>query len=458
MIFYNFIKLILRIAVNLFFEEVEIRNVNNIPKEGPILIAANHPSSIMDALVLGVKTPRKIHYIGHAGLFSNPISKIFLLAMGIIPVYRRFDDPDKMNKNEDMFRTAYAILEEGKCIGIFPEGTSQTDRKVLKLKTGTARIALGAEKLNKFNLGVIIIPLGLYFTARHRFRSNVLLNFGKPIKVSEFKEAYEADEYEGVHRLTDKISVELGKLTINIQKDELNDFVTDLEKIYRASLKDTLEEDDILISGDEVFKDMFLTKQLAEAVNYYMANDPEKAQVLLHDVKNYRIKIGRLDVHDSLLKTDISKANVTKRSWKIALWSIIGFPLWIAGVITNYPPYKFAEFVGKKIGYDQTKTSSALMIGGGFGFLAYYFIEAFIIWNIFTPIIGITFMVSLPFLGFGALAYRKKVKDRWRIWQFSLTLSTNRHIVKKLKLERNSIIRRLDEFKDDYLRVMGASE
>lgn len=458
MIFYNSVKLILRISINLFFDEVEIHNLKNVPEEGPILIAANHPSSIMDALVLGVKTPRKIHYIGHSGLFSNPISKKFLYAMGIIPVYRRFDNPDKMNKNDDMFRAAYTILEEGKCIGIFPEGTSQTDRKVLKLKTGTARIALGAERQNDFKLGVTIIPLGLYFTARHRFRSNVLLNFGKPIIVSEFKETYLTDEYEGVHRLTDKISIELGKLTLNIQKDEFNDFVTDLEKIYRAPLKDKLEKDEILISDDEVFKEMFLTKHLAEAVSYYMENDPEKATALLHDVKYYRMKIDRLNLHDSLLQTDITESKVTKRSWKMVMWSIIGLPLWIAGVITNYPPYRFAEFVGKKIGYDQTKTSSALMIGGGIGFLAYYFLETLLIWNLFDPMIGVAFMTSLPFLGFGALAYRKKVKYRWRVWQFSLTLLTNRHIVKKLKLERNSIIRRLDEFKDDYLKVMGASE
>ena len=458
MIFYNFVKLLIRVAVNLFFDEIEDHNVSNVPKEGPILIAANHPSSIMDALVLGIKTPRKIHYIGHSGLFSNPISKKFLYAMGIIPVYRRLDSPDDRDKNVDMFRAAYTILEASKCIGIFPEGTSQTDRKVLKLKTGAARIALGAEKQNNFKLGVKIIPLGLYFTARHRFRSNVLLNFGRSINVSEFKEAYETDEYEGVHRLTDKISVELGKLTLNIQKDELSDFVADLEKIYRAPLKDTLEEDEILISDDEVFKDMFLTKHLAEAVSYYMENDPEKATALLTDVKDYRMKIDRLNLYDSLLQTDIRKSKITKRSWKIAMWSIIGFPLWLAGTITNYLPYKFAELVGNKVGYDQTKTSTALMIGGGLGFLLYYFLETFIVWNIFNSTIGLLFMVSLPFLGFGALAYRKKVKYRWRMWLFSLTLFTNRHMVSKLKLERSSIIKRLDEFKDDYLMVMGASE
>jgi len=218
MIFYNLIKLLIKLAIEVFFDEVESNRDEFIPTEGPLIIAANHPSSIMDALVVGVKTPRDIYYIGHSGLFSNAFISKFLFAMGIIPVYRPEDNPEKNENNEDMFQAAYKILEEGKCIGIFPEGTSQTDRKVLKLKTGTARIALGAEKQNDFNLGVSIVPLGLYFTARHRFRSKVLLNFGRPIPISEFKKIYEKDEYEGVNRLTDRISDELVKLTVNVKK------------------------------------------------------------------------------------------------------------------------------------------------------------------------------------------------------------------------------------------------
>ncbi|MCH7494689.1 MAG: 1-acyl-sn-glycerol-3-phosphate acyltransferase [Candidatus Marinimicrobia bacterium] len=455
MIFYNFIKLLLRLAVDLFFDEVEVRHAEHVPKQGPLIIAANHPSSIMDAMILGVKTPRKIHYIGHAGLFSNFVKRKFLYAMGIIPVYRKEENPEQMDKNVDMFRAAYKILEDGKCIGIFPEGTSQTGRKVHKLKTGMARIALGAEKQNDFALGLSIVPLGLYFTARHRFRSNVLLNFGKPITVSDYRDDYENDEYEGVHTLTERISDELGKLTLNIKKDGLNDFVTDLEKIYRAGLKSDLEEEEILISDDEVFKDMFLSQQLADAVEYYMETKPDEVIALMKEVKNYRLKLDRLQLHDSMLQSDTKSAKVRKRSWKVAFWGVIGFPVWVAGVITNYIPYKFAEQLGKKIGYDKTKTSSVLMIGGGLGFIIYYAIETYVIWTNFGLIPGLLFLVSVPFLGFGALAYRRKLKQRWRMWSFSITLLTNRHIIKKLQLERRSLLRRLDEFKEDYLKVIN---
>ena len=457
MIFYNLIKLLIKFAIEVFFDEIESHLDEFIPTEGPLIIAANHPSSIMDALVLGVKTPREIHYIGHSGLFSNAFISKFLLAMGIIPVYRREDNQEKNVNNEDMFQAAYKILKEGKCIGIFPEGTSQTDRKVLKLKTGTARIALGAEKQNDFNLGLSIIPLGLYFTARHRFRSKVLLNFGKPIPISEFKEIYEKDEYEGVHRLTDRISDELVKLTVNVKKSELDDFVVDLEKIYKANLKVDLEEDEILQSKSEIFKDMFLTQQLADAVTYYMEQSPDDVNALMNDVKNYRLKIDRLQLHDSQLRHDIKKATVSKRSWKVIFWSIVGFPIWIVGVLTNYIPYKLAEYIGNKVGYDQTKTSSVLMVGGGIGFLLYYSLETFLVYAYSTSLIAFSFLVSLPFIGFASLAYLKKLRYYWRIWNFSLTLLTNKRIIKKLQLERRSIIRRLDQFKEDYIKVIEQS-
>ena len=457
MIFYNLIKLIVKFAIEIFFDEVEIHCEEYIPKEGPLIIAANHPSSIMDALVVGVKTPRKIHYIGHSGLFSSTVKSKFLYAMGIIPVYRREDNTENVEDNTNMFRAAYKILEGGKCIGIFPEGTSQTDRKVLNLKTGTARIALGAEKQNDFNLGLSIVPLGLYFTARHRFRSKVLLNFGKPIHISDFKEIYEEDEFEGVHKLTERISDELVKLTVNVKKSELDGFVIDLEKIYKANLKDDLDEGELLRSKSDVFKDLYLTQQLADAVTYYMEKSPDDVNALIQDVKNYRLKLDRLQLRDSQLQNDIKKSNVSRRSWKIMLWSIAGFPFWVAGVLTNYIPYKFAGYFGRKVGYEETKTSSALMIGGGFGFLLFYSLETFLVYLYFTPFIAFSFLLMLPVIGFVSLAYVKKLRHRWRMWNFALTILTNKHTVKRLQLERRSIIKRLDQFKEDYLKVIAQS-
>ena len=95
------------------------------------------------------------------------------------------------------------------------------------------------------------------------------------------------------------------------------------------------------------------------------------------------------------------------------------------------------------------------MIGGGIGFLFYYSLETLLVYTYFTPFIALSFLLALPFIGFAALAYMKKLRYRWRMWNLSLTLLTNKNIVKKLQLERRSIIRRLDLFKEDYLKVIN---
>ena len=200
---------------------------------------------------------------------------------------------------------------------------------------------------------------------------------------------------------------------------------------------------------------MYITQQLADAVTYYMEKSPDDVNALMKDVKDYRLKLDRLQLHDSHLQYDIKKTNVSRRSWKIIFWSIVGFPIWVAGVLTNYIPYKFAEYIGKRVGYDETKTSSALMIGGGIGFLLYYSLETFLIYAYFTPFIAFSFLLTLPFIGFASLAYVKKLRHRWRMWNYSIKLLTNKHIVKRLQLERRSIIRRLDQFKEDYLKVIA---
>ena len=110
MIFYNLIKLLVKFAIEIFFDEVEVHREEYLPEEGPLIIAANHPSSIMDALVVGVKTQRKIHYIGHSGLFSNTVKSKFLFAMGIIPVYRREDNPEIIENNINMLPSLRLFL------------------------------------------------------------------------------------------------------------------------------------------------------------------------------------------------------------------------------------------------------------------------------------------------------------------------------------------------------------
>ena len=158
---YAGVRALLRVAVELYFVEIEATGEEHVPAEGPLIFAANHPNSIMDTFILGTRTQRQVRYMARSGLFRNPLVAALFHAGGVIPIYRREEGSQaSVGGNEASFQAAYEVLAGGGCIGIFPEGRNSLERTVRPIKTGTARIALGAEARCGYRLGVKIVPWG----------------------------------------------------------------------------------------------------------------------------------------------------------------------------------------------------------------------------------------------------------------------------------------------------------
>ena len=109
-----------------------------------------------------------------------PVIGAIARAFEAIPVHRRQDAGSDLAKNAQTFETARAVLVRGGTIAIFPEGTSHSDPKLRPLKTGTARIALGAAAALPQGLALEVVPAGLYYRTKQTFRSVALLHFGDP--------------------------------------------------------------------------------------------------------------------------------------------------------------------------------------------------------------------------------------------------------------------------------------
>jgi len=180
--FYAVVRVIARFWIWFFFERVEVRHPERVPSMGPVLLCINHPNNLIDSLLVGSVLPRKVHYLATAALFRNPLIARFLVALGAIPVYRKADDPDKMDRNMEMFAACDEAFGRGRLIAIYPEGATRAEAHVQRIKTGAARIALGYEAHAPERLTVVAV--GLSFEARKRFRGRVLVSFGEPVAVS----------------------------------------------------------------------------------------------------------------------------------------------------------------------------------------------------------------------------------------------------------------------------------
>ncbi|MYI46739.1 MAG: hypothetical protein F4123_10255, partial [Gemmatimonadetes bacterium] len=106
---------------------------------GPLLVAANHPNSLLDPVLIFRCSERMPRPLGRAPLFERLLLGPVLRLLGGIPVYRRQDDATAMHRNEDMFRDAVAVLHGGGAIQIYPEGKSHSGAHLAEFRTGAAR-------------------------------------------------------------------------------------------------------------------------------------------------------------------------------------------------------------------------------------------------------------------------------------------------------------------------------
>lgn len=207
------------------------RGGGTVPPNGPVLLVANHPNSLLDPAMVALAARRRVRFLAKAPLFTDPLVGFLVRGAGSIPVYRKADDPSQVSRNEEMFRAVHDALAEGSAVGIFPEGMSHSEPSLAPIKTGAARIALGT--LAAHGVRVPIIPVGTVFRDKNMFRSEALVTVGQPIAWDDLSPGAGGDG-GAVHELTQRIERALRDVTVNLEQWEDAALVEVAEAIYAA--------------------------------------------------------------------------------------------------------------------------------------------------------------------------------------------------------------------------------
>ena len=200
--------------------------------DGPLLVAANHPNSLLDPILIFLCSERLPRPLARAPLFDGLMLGPLLRVLGGIPVYRRQDDPAAMHRNQDMFRAATRVLREGGAIQIYPEGRSHSEAHLVEFRTGAARIALQAEAEAGWELGLSIVPVGITYSRKERARTAVTVRFGHAFECADLKDIYLKDPVAAARALTERIEAGIRARTLNFVHHEDRALVEVAEQLY----------------------------------------------------------------------------------------------------------------------------------------------------------------------------------------------------------------------------------
>ena len=442
---YQLIKLLLKGTIRVFFRSITISNANFIPKKGPLILLANHPSTFMDPIVLASVINRKVYFLGKGELFKGAFAKWFLTHMNIIPVYRKQDDPSELNKNADTFRKCYEHLENGGVILIFPEGVSVTERKLKPIKGGASHIALGAEGRNDFKLGVKIINIGLNYADQHRFNEDLYINIHEPIAITDYAEKFKADKTKTIKELTETIAQHLDEVVISIHDAKTDELVKNIEQLYMHQLKEKRG-----VSQNNLEAEFAITKNIVKAVNYYLKNEPQFVETMQLRIKIYLNNLNKLQLNDSTILNN--KKNYLLHHIKGLLLLILGFPLYLFGLINNFLPFEIPGFVAVKIVKSKDYKGAIGMVLGMFTFIIFYSLQI-LFFKHFSQnnLLSLIYALSLPVTGFFAYFYWHQFTDYRSDFFFNNLFKNKRTMIDDLIAERENIIYEFEQAKEDFL-------
>ena len=186
---------------------------------GPVVAVSNHTNGLVDGVVLIEATDRPLKFLAKQELMRMPVLGWLARGSGAVPVYRKKDNVPT-SWNDGVFDAIHKALGDGAAVGVFPEGTSHLDAGIRPLKTGAARIALGAEESNAWRLGVRVVPVGIHYEARDSMGSRVLTIVGEPVTVASYRGGHRAAPWDTALELTGEIHQALETVRIELKEED----------------------------------------------------------------------------------------------------------------------------------------------------------------------------------------------------------------------------------------------
>jgi 1-acyl-sn-glycerol-3-phosphate acyltransferase len=416
-------------SFSLFYKEIIVEGLENIPDKSPIIFAPNHQNALMDALAIIVNTPKQLLFMARADMFKNNNARKFLNFIKIIPVYRIRDGVKTLSQNDESFNISVQCLLSGNSIGIMPEGNHGEQKQLRLLKKGISRIAFKAQEKTDSNTCIYIVPVGIDVSHYQNFRSNIKITFGKPINIRDYWDTYSENQQKAFSDLRTDLATELKKLMIDIDSEEYYELISNCSDISWHTVKENLKL-------DNTYKGNYMSRKLiTDALSKWFTENPDMAGEMQKLISEFNALLSRLNLNNQIIEEKNPQLNII---WDIIRY-IFYFPFATAGALFNIIPAIATNYFSGKI-KDPQFISTVKFVLGMILFPLYYLL--FILGPL--PLISkVLLVLIMPVLGILAYDYFTGLFVFIKTIRFKIALNQNDTTISRLIYLRTQIINRI---------------
>lgn len=404
----------------------------SLPDKGPLILVANHPNGIVDAVSVVAAAGRPVRFLAKKPLFDHPLIGFLVHGSGSIPVYRKQDFPGEEVDNSRMFAAAFGEIARGATLGLFPEGISHDLPSLSTLKTGAARIALGATPMTEERIE--IVPIGLNIREKERFRSRALAMVGEPVAWDDLR-GRSVEDSAAVSELTARIDRALREVTVNLERWEDVRLVEYAEAIWSAEKK--------LAGEDRHEARIEVTRALAKL----RTDDPSSIQSVVAEIEEFAKVLEMLKLRPRHLDAEPSLPGAIRWSARKLLQLSLSVPVLATGFAVYLVPYLGVIGVDRFMKVSRDVRSTIKFFAGIFFYLPWIALLTSVAWWQLGWKWGLAALAGLPLLGIATQLLRERWGEAILAVRRYLTLRKS-SLREKLLARRRELARELEELRN----------
>ncbi|CEP15743.1 hypothetical protein [Parasitella parasitica] len=346
-----------RISLWSFFSNVIIEGYEDATTEDqPYIFAATHHNMLLDPAVLcKACSDEFLHYWAKNSIFANKYAAKFLKSVGCVPVDRESKDHDSL------YQATFDVMDLKESIAVFPEGTSHTFSRTSKLKDGAAFVALEYAKLLKdkpryYRQGQLarpaaIIPVGIVYTDKTRYRSVVIVRFGKPIQIADYVADFEKEPKITAKSVTKALEEALLGLTINSPDwPNRKSAAMAREMLFPGEYGDMADFVHVSQSLINIFVEQQELSHLANNLYVYS-----------RELSDLNLREADLALYDHKQKQKLIPSTIVKNLLKKSFLLLMELPLILPVVVAHLPLYLISRHYAKHEIYEEVKAQDKIL-------------------------------------------------------------------------------------------------